>query len=203
LTSHGFAHPPTPRPLSSSIAGANDRVYSTDLGGRATALDAATGAQLWRKDASEGQWNVQRYGSPVPLESSLVFGICSLQEAETTVQGFQGGVVKLDQATAAIEWRFQTVCDERNGGTVWNTPSVGLAHRLIFLGTGNLHTPPSDVHSDSMMAIDLDTGAEVWDHPFLDDDAWTPTTGAHGPDSDFGASPNRFTVGSQPVVGQG
>lgn len=152
---------------------------------------------------SGGRTNVQLYGSPIPIPGFVVVGISSLQETDPHISGFQGGVAKLDATTGAVIWRGQTVCDACNGGAVWSTPAIDLANGLVFVGSGNLYTPPADGNSDAMIAFSLADGHKVWVHQFLADDIWTQPTGGPGPDYDFGASPNLFTLNGHEVMGEG
>jgi polyvinyl alcohol dehydrogenase (cytochrome) len=67
-------------------------------------------------------------------------------------------------------------------------------------------SPEEGNHIDSIMALDLDTGAIKWARAFVDRDVWTGIDKS-GPDYDFGAGANLFTatIGGQArdLVGAG
>jgi polyvinyl alcohol dehydrogenase (cytochrome) len=132
-----------------------------------------------------------------------------------------------------------------SGGAVWDsTPVVDASRGYLYVGTGNNYTVPSDVttcitnaqqnnesddvcntvdnyaqdYFDSVLALDVDTGAIKWVKRVQGYDAytfacqglppgvtWCPSP--DGPDYDFGAGLNFFTVTikgtSQDVIGVG
>ncbi|MDX6233585.1 MAG: hypothetical protein QOH68_2619, partial [Nocardioidaceae bacterium] len=65
--------------------------------------------------------------------------------------------------------------------SVWGSPAVDLEAGLVFFGTGSCGSPGIEVGEDAW-AVDLHTGAFVWDYdtPRVNED-W---------DDDYGASPN-------------
>jgi polyvinyl alcohol dehydrogenase (cytochrome) len=90
-------------------------------------------------------------------------------------------VVALDVATGAIQWRTYTVPQGYYGGAVWgSTGAVDLNRKLVFMATGNNYmvpdsvlacinggaSPPScmsaDNHFNSLIALDLTSGAIKW-----------------------------------------
>ena len=131
------------------------------------------------------------------------------------------------------------------GGAVWgSTPVVDAWRDSLYVGTGNNYTVPSDVttcitnaqqnnqsdsvcdgvdnyaqdYFDSVLALDLQTGAVKWANRVEGYDAYTFACSAlppgvtwcpspNGPDYDFGAGPNFFTAtigfASRGVIGIG
>jgi len=97
---------------------------------------------------------------------------------------------------------------------VWGgSPAIDHTTGLIYIGTGNNYTvpegictsptqtsctaPPADDYVDSLLALNLSTGAIVWALRTLSTDAWRSICTAQsacGPDSDFGSAPNLFTA---------
>ena len=65
------------------------------------------------------------------------------------------------------------------GGGVWMTPAVDLASRTVFFVVGNPSPdldgsirPGDNLYTDSMVAVDLDTGKIKWHYQYLAHDVW-------------------------------
>jgi polyvinyl alcohol dehydrogenase (cytochrome) len=134
---------------------------------------------------------------------------------------FRGAIVALNARTGRILWKTYTVPSNNNGSdtnltgyysgnAVWgSSPVVDPARGLLYIGTGNNYTVPTGVcttpaqtgctptaagdYVDSILALNLSTGAIAWADHTLSGDEFTiaaPT----GPDFDFGSAPNLFTT---------
>ncbi len=140
---------------------------------------------------------------------------------------FRGSLVALEANTGKIIWKTYTVPDNQgvataySGGAIWQAPAIDPARSVLYVGTGNNYTvppgvedcetiaildqdsnsnacTPKDDHFDSVMALDLVTGAVRWAKKFKSYDTWTvaciaPGPGVAcpspaGPDYDFGGS---------------
>jgi polyvinyl alcohol dehydrogenase (cytochrome) len=150
---------------------------------------------------------------------------------------FRGSVLKLDANTGAIQWKTYTVPVGYSGGAVWgSTPAIDPSRKSVFVSTGNNYSVPATVsacvvalganpdpaavkacispdnHFDSVMALDLRTGAVKWATSALPIDAWNVNCAPGlipgipgdpslcpnpiGPDYDFGQGPALFTTRS-------
>lgn len=145
---------------------------------------------------------------------------------------FRGSMVALNAATGAIDWKTYTVPANGgqpggySGGAVWDTPAISPASGLIYFGTGNNYSVPASVvtcennanppgsgnctapndYFDSIMALNLRTGAVAWTSKTMAYDAWTAACigvppgvtwcpSPSGPDYDMGGSgPNLMNV---------
>ncbi len=142
---------------------------------------------------------------------------------------FRGSVAALDLETGVILWKTFMVPPGYTGGAVWgSTPAVDPRRGQLYVATGNNYSiPPAaqacvaaaggdptltqgciapDDHFDSVVALDLRTGAIRWATRALPFDAWTvdciPFFGdgdncpePAGPDYDFGQGPSLFSTG--------
>jgi polyvinyl alcohol dehydrogenase (cytochrome) len=124
-----------------------------------------------------------------------------------------------------------------SGGAVWDTPAINPAANAVYVGTGNNYTVPDEANQcqreavesqtsdaactaptdyfDSVIAINLRTGAIKWGHKVQGWDAWNlackkETLGStwcpsiESPDFDFGgAGPNLLKVNGKTLVGVG
>jgi len=121
-----------------------------------------------------------------------------------------GGVIALDANDGDPLWTWHATPDATlqgknsdgqdiygpSGGSVWSTPTIDAKRNRIYFGTGeNLSHPATDT-SDAIIALDMDSGAVVWQFQALADDVWNAAClndGANCPanaggDFDFGAS---------------
>jgi polyvinyl alcohol dehydrogenase (cytochrome) len=134
---------------------------------------------------------------------------------------FRGAVVALDVRTGRMLWKRYTVPsnndnsdinlpDFYSGNGVWgSSPVVDARRGLLYVGTGNNFSAPPGVcktpeetgceesgpdnHFDSILAMRLNDGAIVWATRTIRADVFSAQC-LCGPDFDFGAAPNLFTV---------
>jgi polyvinyl alcohol dehydrogenase (cytochrome) len=140
---------------------------------------------------------------------------------------FRGSLVALDANTGKIIWQTYTMPDNGaktggySGGAIWQPPAIDAAKGTIYVGTGNNYSVPDAVSNcqkkagvgintpctdpadyfDSVVALNLSTGAVIWSKQLHGYDVWTvacssPKAGVTcpspaGPDYDFsGSGPN-------------
>lgn len=178
------------------------------------AVDRRTGGLLWRTPVSAHP-AARMISAAVIYHGVAYLGVSSEEEGLAAKPGypcctFQGSVVALDAASGRLSWQTYTVPAGYSGGAVWgSTPAVDPADGLLYVGTGNNYSapagvcaapgqtgcssPPADDHADSVLALDLATGAIRWYKSTLASDVTTSVCGLHpnptcGPD--FGAGPN-------------
>jgi polyvinyl alcohol dehydrogenase (cytochrome) len=140
---------------------------------------------------------------------------------------FRGSVVALDAATGRQIWKTYTIAAEPKqagknsngtlrwasaGGGVWNSPTIDAKRQALYIGTGDAYTSPAPATTDSIMALDLDTGKILWSVQDTPNDTWLAgcTAGAKtmpencpaevGPDHDFGAPPILRSVGGRDLL---
>ncbi|MEZ5179559.1 MAG: PQQ-binding-like beta-propeller repeat protein [Acidimicrobiales bacterium] len=147
------------------------------------AYDADDGSTLWTTDigANGSAINVQ----PLAYDG-LVFASTS---------GYGGGTVAtiyaLDAETGDVAWDFEVIEDPdlwghpdlNSGGGVWYPPTIDEARGIAYFGTGNPYPfpgaagfpngssrPGDNRWTDSMLALELDTGKLVWGHQAIPHD---------------------------------
>ena len=192
-------------------------VFFGDFQANAYGLDAQTGRELWttkvddhfvaRITAGLTFYNGRVY---VPVSSSEGFSAATLDYPCCTSRG---SVSALDAATGKRLWKawsMQTPQPTRKnargvqlyapaGGPVWNAPTVDPARRAVYFGTGDGSTEPAPSTTDAIIAVDMDTGKQLWSYQTLADDAFLggcqgKEKSEHcpknpGPDYDIGNSP--------------
>ncbi len=202
-------------------------------GGRMLAFDKDTGALLWatQLDAHPAAIITQ---SATVHGNRLYVGVASQEEALAAfIPGypccsFKGSMLALDVDTGAILWKTYMVPEGYSGNAIWgSSPAIDTKRGQVYVATGNNYSVPQSVldcvaaagddpdakaaclpadnHFDSIVALDLKTGAVRWATRALPFDAWTvdciPFLGdgsncpePAGPDYDFGQAPALFTV---------
>ncbi len=121
-----------------------------------------------------------------------------------------GGVIALDVDSGQQLWQWHATENAvrqglnadgleqygPSGASVWTTPMIDQKRKRIYFGTGeNLSMPATD-SSDSIFALDMDSGELAWHFQATKGDVWNAscwTGGANCPenaggDVDFGAS---------------
>ncbi len=193
-------------------------VFFVDVLTRVYALDAQTGKLLWKVRAGEHP-RAKSTGSATVYDGRIYVPMSAM---ETTTGAtptyecctFRGHVVALDANTGRKLWTSFVIQEEPKprgknkqgltlwgpaGGSVWNPPTVDPKRRRIYVGTGNGVSDPAAAGTDSVIAMDMDTGKVVWQHQEYQNDQYInncrpkgepgdncPAT--LGPDYDFGGA---------------
>lgn len=194
------------------------RAVFADRAANAYALDAETGALLW-KQSVDPHPSAAVTGSVTAHAGRLFVPVSSNEDVGPLDKTYpccthSGAVVALDVRTGEILWRTPTISEEPrvtgytdvgteirgpSGASVWNTPTVSERLGLLFVGSGNNHSRPASGMSDSVIAMKLETGRVVWSYQAQAGDAWNAAclwgvsdqVGCPtpvGPDIDFGAT---------------
>lgn len=161
-----------------------------DIRGNAYALDATTGAVIWRV-ATDAHPLARVTGNPRLYQGRLYVPLASLEEDESRSPQyvcctFRGAIVALDSETGRQVWKTYTIKQEPkfikknsagvdymgpSGAGVWTTPIVDTKRRALYFGTGNSFSEPATT-SDSIMAISIDTGEILWYQQAMANDVW-------------------------------
>jgi polyvinyl alcohol dehydrogenase (cytochrome) len=184
-----------------------DKVFVGDADGWLHALDRANGDVLWRVELDDHPY-AGIYSSPILAGDRLIIGVASTELGQTLDDyTFRGSIVALDPDDGTELWRRYTTTNDAQGGagvSVWSTAAFDEGRGILYIGTGNTYEEPAAPLSDSLLALELGTGAIVWSRQFTEGDVYTIfMEQPQGPDADIGAAPNLFTLGDRDVVGVG
>ena len=181
---------------SSSPTFSDGALFLNDGKAMVHALDAESGVEEWRARVDSHPF-AAGFSSPVVFERYVIVGSSSIEEAAVSAGAtFRGGVVAFDRNTGEEIWRFYTADPPFNGASVWSTVSVDSEARLVFASTGNNYTGEAGPTSDSIFALELDTGNLRWLTQLTEGDVFT-ILNPQSPDTDFGTNPILFeaTIG--------
>jgi len=197
--------------------------YFGDLKANVYAVNATTGELIWKVHVDDHP-SARITGAPKVFEGRVYVPVASGEEgaggnANYACCTFRGSVVALYLETGKQIWKTYTIAEAPKqvgknsngvlrwapaGGGVWNSPTLDARHRALYIGTGDAYTSPAPDTTDSIMAMDLDSGKILWSIQDTQDDTWLAgCTGAKlpencpakvGPDHDFGASPILITL---------
>jgi len=181
------------------IAAFEGKIYLGTLDGYLVAINADTGAELWRKLTVDPEAQYTITSAPRVINGKVMIGNSG---SEFGVRGYLGAY---DAQTGEDIWRFYTVPGNPElgfenpqmemaaktwggewwklggGGTVWDAIVYDEVNNLVFFGTGN-GTPWDQKARDpsggdnlfiaSILAVDADTGEYKWHYQTTPGDTW-------------------------------
>ncbi len=142
---------------------AGDKIVTLDSGGSTlSAVDRRSGDIAWRTPLATSLGS-DAFSSPIVVDGIVVVGQAS-SEAVTGAgdYSFRGSIAAVDLRTGKLMWRYFTAPPGSTGAGVWTAPSVDPATRTVFAGTGQNYSLPTSDGSNSVVALDLDTGQPRW-----------------------------------------
>ena len=167
------------------VAVQGDTVIMSTLDAHLVALDAKTGSVRWETEVQEGTAGYSKTGAPLVVGDKVFTGVAGGE------YGIRGLIDAYNINTGELEWRFNTTPgpdhpDNRTwsgdswrtgGAATWMTGSYDPDLNLIYWGTGN-PGPDYDgsvregdnLYSDSVVALDADTGELKWYFQFTPHD---------------------------------
>lgn len=165
--------------------------YFGDMKANVYAIDAHSGELLWTRRVEE-HYTGRVTSAPALYNGRLYVPISSWEEAAAKTLdypccSFRGSVVAMDANSGDVIWKTYTIPQQPKpvkknskgvqlwapaGATVWNTPTVDVKRHAIYFGTGDAYTYPAAPTSDAIMALDMDTGRNLWTYQVTANDAY-------------------------------
>src|SRR5262249_9692395 len=161
--------------VSIGTAGGKTIAYFGDIRSNVHAVDAATGAPLWKVKVEDHPAS-RITGSPAFYDGRLYVPVSSIEEASAMASSyacckFRGSIVALAGATGKQIWKSYSVVDPPQqrekgwgpaGAAIWSAPTIDTKKKLLYAATGNSYTSVSIETSDAVLAFDLSTGSLAW-----------------------------------------
>jgi polyvinyl alcohol dehydrogenase (cytochrome) len=197
---------------------ADPTIVFGDFSAHVYAIDAATGALLWRVKVDDHP-AARIVGSPVISHDRIYVPIGSPAEEALAARDdypcctSRGSITALDRLTGATLWKRYAIPTPAvrqdsdisgkphfgpSGASVWSSPAIDEKRASLYFATGNNYSGPADDNSDAIFSIDLVTGAVKWKRQTLANDLWnigctwhavSSCPGDGGVDADFTAPP--------------
>ena len=160
-------------------------LYMGTLDARLVAIDASTGRKRWDTVVADYRDSYSLTAAPLVIKDKVIIGPGG---GELGIRGF---VAAYDAETGREVWRFKTIPEKgepgsetwpgdsakHGGGPIWLTGSYDAALNLTYWGTGNpgpdwnpSMRPGDNLYTDSVVALDPDTGKLKWHFQFTPND---------------------------------
>ena len=173
--------------INRGLAILGDTLYMGTIDGKLVALDAKTGGVVFSKQLVDPSGGYSLTHAPLVLKDKIILGSAGGE------YGIRGFIVALDPKNGDELWRFNTIPGpgepghetwsgdswKRGGGSIWVTGSYDPDLNLTYWGVGN---PAPDwngdvrlgdnLYSDSVVALNADTGELEWYFQFTPHDEW-------------------------------
>ena len=167
------------------VAILGDTLYMATIDAFLVAVDAKSGQQVWKTMGAKAADRYSMTASPLIVRDKVIVGTGG---GDGPIRGF---IAAFDARTGKELWRFNTIPGPgepgndtwtgeswKTGGVgVWNAGAFDPETNLVFFGTGN-PAPDWDgstrlgdnLYSDSVLALDADTGKLKWHYQFTPHD---------------------------------
>ena len=186
----------TPLLPSRGVAMGDGKVYIGLGDASITALNQATGRQVWKNVVADWKNGYYFTNAPTYFKGNIITGISGGDS------GSRGFIISLNAKTGKENWRFYVIPDKKGepgfwtwpkpkaflgGGAMWNTMSVDPALNQVYIVTGNpipysgvIRGPGKELFTDSILSLNAKTGKLRWyyqttHHDLWDYDATNPT----------------------------
>jgi len=169
------------------VAMLGDTLFMGTLDAHLVAIDAKNGKPLWTTLVADDKLAYSITLAPLVVKDKVIVGVGG---AEYGIRGF---VAAYDPKSGKELWRFYTIPGqgekgsetwsgqawEHGGGSVWVTGSYDPALNLTYWGVGNPgpdwnpdQRPGDNLYTDSVVALDADTGKLKWHYQFTPNDGY-------------------------------
>jgi alcohol dehydrogenase (cytochrome c) len=169
------------------VAMLGDTLYMGTLDAHLVALDAKTGTILWDVEIADYTAGYAIAVSPLVVKDKVIVGVAGGE------YGIRGLLDAYNAKSGKRVWRFYTVPGpgeaghetwagdawQRGGGSIWLTGSFDPELNLTYWGVGNPSPdwnaevrPGDNLYTDSVIALNPDTGELKWHFQFTPHDHW-------------------------------
>jgi alcohol dehydrogenase (cytochrome c) len=162
-----------------------DTLFMGTLDAHLIALDARTGQPIWKVAVADGKAGYSLTMAPLIVKDKVLVGTAGGE------YGIRGFIAAYDGRSGKEAWRFTTIPGpgepghetwegeawKTGGGSAWLTGSYDPELNLTYWGIGNpgpdfarAQRPGDNLYTNSVVALDPDTGAMKWYFQFTPHD---------------------------------
>ena len=172
-------------PVNRGLAALGDKVFMATLDAHVMALDAKTGNVVWDVESVDYRKGYIFTSAPLVVKDKVIVGVSGGE------YGTRGFIDAYEAETGKRAWRFYTIPApgepgnetwagdswKTGGAPAWLTGSYDPELNLIYWGVGNPgpdfyggERKGDNLYSDSVVALDVDTGKLKWHFQFTPHD---------------------------------
>jgi len=169
------------------VAILGNTVFMGTLDAHLTAIDASTGRRKWETVVADSSYAYALTLAPLVVKNLVIVGPSGGE------RGIGGFLAAYDAETGKQVWRFHTIPQpgepnfgtwagdswKTGGASAWVTGSYDAGLNLLYWGIGNpgpdwntKNRGGDNLYSDSVVALDADTGKLKWYFQFTPQDEW-------------------------------
>jgi alcohol dehydrogenase (cytochrome c) len=164
-----------------------ETLFMGTIDGHLIAIDAKNGQPVWDVSLSKPELGYSFTMAPLIVKDKVIMGPAGGE------YGIRGFIAAFDAKTGREAWRFNTVPGpgepghdtwpadsdawQHGGGSIWTTGAYDAELNLLYFGTGNPGPdwnadprPGDNLYTDSVVALDPDTGKLKWHYQFTPHD---------------------------------
>jgi len=164
-----------------------ETLFMGTIDGHLIAVDAKNGKPVWDVALSKPELGYSFTMAPLVIKDNVIIGPAGGE------YGIRGFIAAFDAKTGRETWRFNTVPGpgetghetwpagsdvwQHGGGSIWVTGAYDPDLNLMYFGTGNPGPdwnadprPGDNLYTDSVVALDPDTGRLKWHYQFTPHD---------------------------------
>lgn len=172
-----------------------------DQRGMMYAINAETGEPIWVASGQATDNQAMITGTPVIFEDKIIVplsgsGVVAGGNPNYECCENHGAVTALNIRSGEKLWEYHTMAKAEyngmvsstgvkqrgpSGAPIWTTPTIDAERGQVYVTTGENTSHPTTNTSDSVIALNLETGEEVWVFQALENDMWNFACSAAGP----------------------
>ncbi|HKZ14210.1 MAG TPA: PQQ-binding-like beta-propeller repeat protein [Solirubrobacterales bacterium] len=163
------------------VAAENGKLFLLTFDDKLQAISQKTGERLWTSQVADPATGAYESMAPSVYDGKVYVGDSGSED------GVRGFVACYDQKTGKKLWQFYTVPKAGTGwvpkggggGTIYMPPTIDTKTGIVYVGTGNpapviigAKRPGKNLYTDSILALDANTGELLWYHQEQAHDLW-------------------------------
>jgi glucose dehydrogenase len=163
------------------VAAEDGKLFVLTFDDKLQAISQKTGERLWSSQVEDPSTGAYESMAPTAYNGKVYVGVSGSED------GVRGKIAAYDQKTGKELWTFYTVPKAGTGwvpkggggGTIYMPPTIDTETNTVYVGTGNpapvlvgAKRPGANLYTDSILALDADTGKLKWFHQEQAHDLW-------------------------------